>query len=264
VDLELRDRTALVTGGSRGIGRATARQLAREGARVAIVARGAEGVRRAVAELERESDGGTVLGFTADMGVAGDVARACREAAEALGTVEILVNNAATAGGRTPALRWDAVTADDLGAEMDVKVLGYLRAAQALAPGMVERGWGRIINVGGGAAWRTGNAVGSIRNAAVAVLSKNLADALGPKGVGVVCVHPGLVRTVRSEDAATPEEAEAARRIEEAVPKGNTLRRMLDAEHVADVLTFLASPRSMALHGEIIGVAGGAPVTIRA
>ena len=262
MDLDLHDRTALVTGGSRGIGRAIARQLGREGVRVAIVARSAEALRATALELSA-STGSTVMGFTADMGVADDVARMTAEVADALGPVDILVNNAATAAGRVAPPPWLAVTGEDLGHEIDVKVLGYLRAAQAVAPAMIDRGWGRIINIGGQAAYRTGYAVGTIRNVAVAALTKNLADELGRHGITVTCVHPGLIRTVHSVTAPTPEEAEAARRIEEAIPKSNAIRRILDVEHIADIVTFLASPRSIALNGEVLAAGGGMPGTIR-
>ena len=78
---------------------------------------------------------------------------------------------------------------------MNVKVLGYLRCAQAVAPGMIAAGWGRIISVSGLAALSTGSVIGSIRNVAVSAMTKNLADELGPSGVNVNAVHPGLTRT---------------------------------------------------------------------
>src|SRR6185369_5816508 len=101
---------------------------------------------------------------------------------------------------RPPAL--PDITRDALLAEIDVKVLGYLFAAQAVAPAMQAVGWGRIVNIAGLAANSTGSTIGSIRNVSVAAITKNLADELGPAGITVNCVHPGLTRTVRSADIA--------------------------------------------------------------
>ena len=88
---------------------------------------------------------------------------------------------------------------------MNVKVAGYLGSARAVTLHLVKNGWGRIINIGGGAVGRTGNYgnyIASVRNAAVSSLTKNLADELGPKGINVVAIHPGTTRTGRTIDPA--------------------------------------------------------------
>ena len=148
---------------------------------------------------------------------------------------------------------------------MDIKVLGYLRTAQVIASGMNARGWGRIINVSGLAARQTGNAVGSIRNVGVAALTKNLADELGPHGVNVTVVHPGTTVTERTPALVTHH---AQRR---GVPEsvilgemhgGNSTGQLVTAEEVADVVAFLASPKSRAINGDAIAVGGGAPRAI--
>jgi NAD(P)-dependent dehydrogenase (short-subunit alcohol dehydrogenase family) len=129
---------------------------------------------------------------------------------------------------------------------------------------MVERGWGRIINVSGLAARSAGSAIGSMRNVAVAAMTKNLADELGPRGVNVTVVHPGLTRTeatpgvvarVAEARRITPAEAEASM-------VHNTLGRWIDADEVAAVVTFLASPRSVAVTGDAIVCGGGQPGAI--
>ena len=112
-----------------------------------------------------------------------------------LGGVDILVNAAATPATGAP------FTDDDLEAEINVKVRGYLRCARAVAPLMVESGWGRIVNIAGLAARQTGNIVGTVRNVAVAAMTKNLADELGPRGVNVTVVHPGMTRTERTPES---------------------------------------------------------------
>ena len=249
MDLELTGKRALVTGGSRGIGKAIARELALEGADVAIAARDQDRIDATVAELARES-GRRVIGTSTDTGNGESVEAMVRTSAEALGGIDVLVNAAAQPGGQRPAPRWDGVTGEALFEEIRVKVLGYLRVAQAVAPYMIASRWGRIINVSGLAARQTGSVIGSTRNVAVSAMSKNLADELAPHGINVVTVHPGITRT-----EATSEEA--AQR-----PAANLVGRMIDAREVAYVVTFLASPKSVAIDGDTIAAGGGVPGVI--
>jgi len=241
MDLELTGKRALVTGGSRGIGLASARVLAAEGAEVALLARGAEAVERAAADLAGQS-GRTVIGVAADTGDDDSVSAAVAAVVEGLGGVDILVNAAATPNTGAP------LQEDALESEINVKVRGYLRTARAVAPLMVAAGWGRIINISGLAARQTGTVVGSVRNVAVAAMTKNLADELGPQGVNVTVVHPGMTRTERALD---PE-------LERKVAAGVSIGRIVDAEEVAHVVAFLASPRSVALNGDPVIASGGA------
>jgi NAD(P)-dependent dehydrogenase (short-subunit alcohol dehydrogenase family) len=249
MDLELTGKRALVTGGSRGIGKAIARELAREGADIAIAARDQARIDATVAELAGES-GRRVVGVSVDTRDGESVAAMVQACAGALGGIDILVNAAAQPGGQQPAPRWDGVTGEALFEEIRVKVLGYLRVAQAAAPYMIASGWGRIINVSGLAARQSGSVIGSVRNVAVSAMSKNLADELAPHGINVVTVHPGTTRT-----EATSEEA--ARR-----PARNLVGRMIDAREVAYVVTFLASPKSVAIDGDTIAAGGGVPGVI--
>jgi NAD(P)-dependent dehydrogenase (short-subunit alcohol dehydrogenase family) len=241
MDLDLTGKRALVSGGSRGIGLAIGRALAAEGADVALLARGAEAVERAAADLAGRS-GRTVIGVAADTGDDDSVTAAVAQVVERLGGVDILVNAAATPNTGKP------LQEHALEAEINVKVRGYLRTARAVAPLMVARGWGRIINISGLAARQTGTVVGSVRNVAVAAMSKNLADELGPQGVNVTVVHPGMTRTERALD---PE-------LERKIAAGVSIGRIVDAEEVADVVAFLASPRSVALNGDPVVASGGA------
>ena len=258
MDLQLRGRTALVTGGSRGIGRAIARALAGEGVRVAICARTPEALTATADELS-EATGTKVLGVVADMGDRAQIVAMVERVVAELGTVDVLVNNAATAAGRTAPPKLAEITRDALVREIDVKVLGYLFAAQAVVPGMQAAGWGRIINIAGLAARTTGSTIGSIRNAGVAVLTKNLADELGPSGIAVTCVHPGLTRTVRSAEVSDPAEAARVARIEEQIPRINSMRRMIDDSDLGPLVAFLASPHGFVLNGSIIDAGGGQP-----
>ena len=145
--------------------------------------------------------------------------------------------------------------------DVNVKVMGYLRTAREAAPHMAAAGWGRIINISGLAARQTGSIIGSIRNVAVAALTKNLADELGPKGINVTVVHPGLTRTEKTAPlvaaratAAGVSESEIEARFAANVAIG----RIVDAAEVADIVAFLASPRSVAINGDAIACGGGA------
>jgi len=252
MDLDLKGKRALVTGGSRGIGLAVGRALAREGADVALVGRDAH---RAVeqARVLAADTGARVIGIGADTGDDASVAAMAATALERLGGVDILVNNAAMTNP-------GVIAESALEAEINVKVRGYLRCARSFAPGMVERGWGRIINVGGLAARRTGSVTGSVRNIAVAALTKNLADELGPHGVNVTVVHPGATS---SDTAAKALAAHAESRgltleeVEREFSAAISIGRIVTPDEVASVIAFLASPRSVALNGDPIIAGGG-------
>ena len=110
---------------------------------------------------------------------------------------------------------------------------------------MTDNGWGRIINISGLAARQTGSTMGSIRNVSVSAMTKNLADELGPWGVNVTCVHPGMTRTERTTD----QQLELATR--------NTIGRMVDSDEVAYLVAFLASPKSVGINGDSIACGGG-------
>jgi NAD(P)-dependent dehydrogenase (short-subunit alcohol dehydrogenase family) len=254
MDLELTGRRAVVTGGSRGIGLAVGRALAAEGADVALVARTEDVLERAAADVARES-GRTVIGVPADTGDDASVATMVGLVVVQLGGVDILVNAAATPATGAP------FTDEDLENEINVKVRGYLRCARAVAPLMVESGWGRIVNIAGLAARQTGNLVGTMRNVAVAALTKNLADELGPRGVNVNVVHPGMTRTERTPEAMAAmaqSRGVTVEELEHALEGAVSLGRMVTAEEVAAVVTFLASPKSVAINGDPVVAGGGA------
>jgi NAD(P)-dependent dehydrogenase (short-subunit alcohol dehydrogenase family) len=223
--------------------------LAVEGASVALVARGAaslEEAARALSGVAVAADVGLdaalaarephVIGVPTDTGSDESVAAMVARVVDEFGGIDILVNAAATPnrGG---------FGEDSLEDEINVKVRGYLRCARAVAPLMTAQGWGRIVNVSGLAARQTGSVVGSVRNVAVAALTKNLADELGPSGVNVTVVHPGPTVTER----VPPADASSV-----------SIGRLVTAAEVADVIVFLCSPRSVAVNGDAIAVGGGA------
>ena len=266
MDLELKGKRALVTGGSRGIGKAVARALAREGADVALLARDRERLAAAAAELSA-AFGGRVVAVVADTGDDAQVERAVAEAAALLGgSIDILVNAAAEPGGYAAPPKLAELQAAALQREIDIKVMGYIRTARARSRRRCRRAAGAGSSTS--AAWPTrqsGNTIGSIRNVAVAALTKNLADELGPSGINVTVVHPGLTRTERTA-ALVAAQAKAQGVSEEVIlqrmAEGNSIRHLVDAAEVADVVAFLASPKSVAINGDAIAAGGGVPRAI--
>jgi len=264
MDLELMGKTAIVTGGSLGIGKAIARQLALEGADVSIVARNRERLAEAEKELAEET-GRRIVAISADTGEDGSVRDMVRQAAEALGHLDILVNCAARPGGQAAPPRLAEITDELFRDEMNTKVMGYLRCAREVAPHMIGQGWGRIISVSGLAARSTGTAIGSMRNVAVVAMTKNLADELGPHGINATVVHPGLTRTEKTAGVVAERARESGRspeEVEQQLAEGNTVRRLIDAREIAYVVAFLASPRSIAINGDVIAAGGGVPRAI--
>ena len=260
MDLGLSGKRAVVTGGSRGIGFAIARSLASEGVDVVLAARGAEALELAAKTLSQET-GRRVIGVPTDTGDDKSVGALVQRTVDELGGVDILVNAAATPWSAGKPSDFASTTDDVVRGEFEIKVLGYLRTARAVAPHLVEQGWGRIINISGRGARQANSIAQTVRNVGVSALTKNLADELGPHGVNVTVVHPGLTRTERLVDRLT-EQSEA-----EGVPVAelesrlatNSIHRLIDASEVADVVTFLASPRSVGITGDAVAVGGGAP-----
>jgi NAD(P)-dependent dehydrogenase (short-subunit alcohol dehydrogenase family) len=259
MDLELEDKKAIVTGGSRGIGKAIARQLAMEEADVAIVARGKEALEATAEELSRQT-GRRIVPIPADTGDDRSVREMVRRAATALGRLDILVNCAARPLGRGPVPDLSQVTGDLLWDEVNVKVMGYLRCAREVAPYMKRQGWGRIINISGMAARNSGNTIGSIRNVAVVAMTKNLADELGPFGINVTVVHPSLTWTERMPELIAERalsEGSSPEEVKQRLGQANSVRRIIDASEVAYIVAFLASPKAIAITGDLVCAGGG-------
>ena len=245
MDLELSGKTAIITGGSRGIGKATARQLALEGVDVAIAARTKEALEATAEELRKET-GRRILPIVVDTGQDESVQNMVRQAAEAFGHIDILVNCAAQPGGQGPVPSLEQITNDLFWSDMNIKVMGYLRCAREVAPYMKQQGWGRIISISGLAARQSGNTIGSMRNVSVAALTKNLADELGPFGINATVVHPGLTRTEKTNE-------ETAQRM----AGGNSSHKIVDARDIANIVAFLASPKAFPINGDAIAAGGG-------
>lgn len=259
MDLQLSGKRALVTGGSRGIGKAIAFALASEGVDVAIVARNLEPLREAASEIASNT-GRKIFPLTGNTGDDASVRGFVSEAVSHLGGLDILVNNAAQPGGQRPVPKLAEITAEAFNEDMNVKVMGYLRCAREAAPHMAAIGWGRIINISGLAARSSGTTIGSMRNVAVAAMTKNLADELGPSGINVTVVHPGLTRTEATPGvihARAQREGLTEPEVEAQMAQANSVRRIINASDIAHIVAFLASPLAVAISGDAIAAGGG-------
>lgn len=259
MDLQLAGKTALITGGSRGIGKAVARQLAQEGVDLALAARTQDVLEATCKEIAAES-GRKVIPIIVDTGDDASVKAMVDKAVAELGHIDILVNSAAQPGGQGPVPKLAEITNEHFFSDMNVKVLGYLRCCREVAPHMIKQGWGRIINISGLAARNSGNAVGSMRNISVAALSKNVADELGPHGINVTCVHPATTWTEKTPGviaAQAKAQGVSEAEIEKRMNEGNSIKKLIHMDEVANVITFLASPKSIAINGDSIAAGGG-------
>lgn len=258
MDLELNGKTAVVCGGSRGIGKAVAIELAREGVSVAIAARDRSVLEGAAAEIGKVSGGDAIPFVECDTRDRASVEAMARTLLDRFGHIDILVNCAAQPGGLV--FDFGPEADEPLGDDLDTKVLGYLRTAQAFAPSMQAQGWGRIINVGG-LSGREGRWLSGMRNVALVHLSRTLSHQLGQDGITVNTVHPGLTRTERTdkEDAQRIRSEGITREAIDAERRSyNDIGRIVDAAEIAWLVAFLCSPKGHAVTGESISAGGGA------
>ncbi len=237
----LTGKIALVTGATAGIGHAIAQQLAAEGAEVIVHGRNAERGAKVVQEIENA--GGKARFIAADVSDAADVRRLADEA----GAVDILVNNAG--------IYRFAPTFETSDADFDDQLNTNLRApyllVQKLVPGMVARGQGSVINVTTVAASTpaAGAGIYGASKAALELLTKLWADEFGAAGVKVNAVAPGPTQTQGTADMSTE--------LIEGLGRTTTLGRTAEADEIANVVTFVASPAASYVNGAILTVGGG-------
>ena len=256
MQLGLADRVALITGGSKGIGRAVATALAHEGVNLAICARGRIGLDQATEHLR--SLGVQALSVPTDMTDAQAVEDFVAAAADHFGRIDILVNNAVTSTQNT----FEALSDEEFRYHIDVKLMGYIRCARAVWPHMRRRGWGRIVNVAGMTArivtdYRMTNGV---VNSAVTNFTKHLAEQTGKDGITVNAVHPGYTWTPRLQgilrrwaELENVSLDEACERRCAEIPIG----RFIQPEDLARLIVFLCSDAAGAITGQAIAVDGG-------
>jgi 3-oxoacyl-[acyl-carrier protein] reductase len=259
MDLELTDKVAIVTGGSKGIGLATAHVLAREGARVVIAARDEHALDKAARDIRQDTDG-AVETMAADVTKPPDLDRIAAFTREHFGSADILINNAGT-GTYKPFLE---VTDDDLRYGMAINFFAQFRLAQRVVPDMITKGGGVIVNVAGRTALQTANPPGSTctgpAKAAELRFTADLADELRPHRIRVNCVVPGVVITPdrfekweREAGGAAYDETEALARREKIIAEAGPWG---DAWEVADTIVYLASARSSYVNGASLLVDG--------
>ena len=256
MDFGLRGKVALITGGSRGIGKACALALADHGVDVAICGRTRGTLDEASAAIAAK--GVRAWAYEADVSRLEDIRRFVGSATEAAGGADILVNNAVTS---IPA-PFDEQTDDDWQYHINVKLMAYIRCAREVLPFMRAKRWGRIVNIGGmtariAAPLRVTN---GIVNAGVANFTKQLSGQVAGQNITVNCVHPGSTLTERimrnferrARDAGVSVDDIKAQTIE-SIPMG----RLIEPADLANAALFFCSPLADIVTGQAIAVDGG-------
>ncbi|MDA7947771.1 MAG: SDR family oxidoreductase [Hyphomicrobiaceae bacterium] len=255
MELTMKGRNALITGGSLGIGRAIAIGFVEACANVAIVARRQEALDEARAEIEAKGSG-KVVTISADVATEKGCAQAFAEAEEALGQIDVLVNNAGSSA-RAP---FPDITDEDWQADIDLKLFGAIRLCRLAFPKMKERKWGRIINVlnTGAKAPPAEGAPTAVTRAAGMALTKVLAGEGAPSNVLVNSLHVGRIESDQWVRRHTAEDK--GRSLEEyyaEMGKGLPMGRVGTAEEFASAAVFLASDAGSYITGTAINVDGG-------
>lgn len=248
-------RVAIVTGSSRGIGRAIAIVFAREGAKVVVNYRTQREKAREVVERIQDA-GGQAVAFQADVGDKQAVDRMVKVAVEAFGGVDILVNNAGLLrGGGTPLVE---LKDEDFDAMVNTNVKGILYCTQAVVPHMMQQRYGKIVNmssVGGiGTSLHSASHLYGATKGAVNLLTKRFALELGPYGINVNAIAPGLIRTDMPRGDKSAQEWEDRMKQSAA---STMLRRVGEPRDIASVALFFASNEASFITGQVIAVDGG-------
>ena len=258
MDLGIKGRRAIVTGGGSGIGFETARQFLDEGVRVLIAGRTADKINAARDQLAAKT-GGEVHALQADMTKEADIKRMVETATQKLGGVDILVNNAGTMYSG----RFAVFDDDEMKNQLETKLFGFIRAIRLVYPMMKAQKWGRIVNTIGGAGKEPDPYMfgSGMTNSALLNLTKSLSTEFGEDNVLVNAICPGWVDTnlwrmnaqgLRAETGATsPEEA---RRV---AARKNSLNRFGKPEELASATVFLCSERASYITGVSLNVDGG-------
>jgi NAD(P)-dependent dehydrogenase (short-subunit alcohol dehydrogenase family) len=202
--------------------------------------------------------GGRILPVMVDTTDMASIEAAMAKTVDAFGSLDILVNGAAHPGGL---VRSDLAEADPQGLlqDIDIKVVGYFRCCKAAAPYMQRKQWGRILNIGG-LTGRGSKQLSGMRNLAIVHMTKTLSDQLGPSGITVNTIHPGVVETPHIHELYAKEAAiqgKTADEIEAGYAKATPIRRVLQVEEMGWIAAFLVSPRAACITGESLGCDGG-------
>lgn len=254
MDLGLGGKVAIVTGGSKGIGRAVAVGFAEEGASVLLCARGKEALDETVAlASSRGKSGARLEGVQADLNKLDDLKRVVARCVDVFGKIDILVNNA---GSARPG-DFQKLTDDEWLADWNLKFFGYVRMAREVLARMQVQGRGVIVNVigTGGLIPTGGYMIGGSANAALNHFTKALANEGSRHGVRVVGINPGPILTERLISMTS--QRASGRDMSEVLKKITPLGRPGRPEEVADLVMFLASDRASFIHGANVTIDGG-------
>lgn len=256
MEFRLDGKVAVVTGGSRGIGRSTALMFAERGADVVICGRTEESLTQTVADLRAK--GVNAWGFRADVSRNEEIEAFVAAAGDAAGRIDMLVNNAVT----STSAPFDELTDDEFRYHIDVKLMAYIRIARLVLRFMEKQGAGRVVNIGG----MTARIVAPLRmtngvtNAGVANFTKQFSGYAARFNVTVNCVHPGYTATERVTQIFEKEAKQAGTDID-AVIAGRTgdipLGRLIQPEDIASAVMFFCSPMAEMITGQCIAVDGG-------
>jgi len=257
VNLGLKGRAAIVTGSSRGIGKAIARELAEEGAKVTVCARNEDSLKEAEREIEAAT-GADVLRIRADLNRAEDVRLLIAETYKTFGRVDILVNNT---GGPPPAL-FLATSEEDWRRTFAQLFMSVVFACREVAPYMKKERWGRIINMTSMAAKQPVEnlVLSNALRSGILGLTKTLSDEFARDNILVNSVCPGYTLTERVQELAGAESQRTGRCVDEIVQdwaKAIPLRRMAQPKEIANLVVFLASERASFITGVAFQVDGG-------
>ena len=256
LELGLKEKVAIITGGSEGLGRAAAEKLAAEGARVAICARRKEVLDQAADEI-RKATGGQVLAQVADVSLAADCEGLVNAVVAQWGGVDILLNNA----GTSAAAGFEKVTDEAWQSDWELKVMGAVRMSRLVIPHMKQRGGGRIVNITtvGGKTPPARSLPTTVTRAAGLNLTKSLANEYAADNIRVNTICIGLVRSAQIARRAKGDlEAHYADLAKLRVPLG----RVAHAAEFADLFAFLVSERATYITGASINFDGGSGMTV--
>ena len=257
MDLQLKGKCALVTGGSEGIGKAIAMTLAKEGVNVAICARRQEPLEKTAEEI-RNAYGVTVVAITADLTKDAEAKNFVEKAAKELGSLDLMINNAGSAPGGVI----ETLTEADWEQAMQLKFMGYVRCLRYALPIMVKQGGGRVVNLIGNDGVKPSywEIAPGAANAAGQNMTLSLAGQYGRHNISFCAVNPGPVRTERWAGLVNAMSRDMGISYEEAdklAPASIALGRIAEVEEVANLVVMLASPLVQMANGTMIEIDGG-------